>query len=175
MASAKDVPSMNSISPDHVLGMGRTSCRQVPAQMEHKHREQRIYRRLEGCRGIVPVLEYSAIYTRLRLMEHGDLRAYLTRHKTARSMQLRWFQDMARIIAQVHDRRVLVADIATRKFILDAELTIALCDFSESIALPRETDMQTTTGHGWTMHIDSGMLDAVFYEVIVGVKCEFDI
>ena len=37
---------------------------------------------------------------------------------------------MARALDQIHDKCVLVADIATRNFLLDSELSIRVCDFT---------------------------------------------
>jgi len=53
---------------------------------------------------------------------------YLDKHKTPpdQSRQLAWFRAMARALVHVHDRRVLAADIATRNFLLSADLDVKL-------------------------------------------------
>lgn len=50
---------------------------------------------------------------------------------------------MADALADIHDRRALVADIASRNFSLAAALTITLYDSAESSILPLGTEMNT--------------------------------
>lgn len=59
-------------------------------------------------------------------MKNGELRSYLTSVRPSRTLQLAWFQQMASTIANVHDRRVLVTDIATRNFLLDTDMSLKL-------------------------------------------------
>ncbi|CAI7647969.1 unnamed protein product [Penicillium bialowiezense] len=73
---------------------------------------------------------------------------------------------MARTLEYIHDRRVLVADIASRNFLLDSDMTIKFCDFSEASLLPLDVDMDTLDDNGYTTRIDLGFLGAVIYEVI---------
>lgn len=51
--------------------------------------------------------------------------------------------------------RVLVADIASRNFLLDLDLNIKFCDFSEASLLPLDDN-------GYTTRIDIGFLGAVY-------------
>ncbi|PKY09321.1 hypothetical protein P168DRAFT_315332 [Aspergillus campestris IBT 28561] len=82
---------------------------------------------------------------------------------------------MARALARIHDRRVLVVDIASRNFLLDSDLLISFCDFTEFTILPLDTCMETADDGGYSVQTDIGQLGAVMYEVIVGDKCKFDI
>jgi serine/threonine protein kinase len=82
---------------------------------------------------------------------------------------------MAHSLSQIHDRRIIVADIATRNFVLDADLKVTICDFTESMLLPLDIHMETADWAGYSIHTDIGQLGAVMYEVVVGEKCEFDI
>lgn len=75
---------------------------------------------------------------------------------------------MARTLEYFHDQRVLVADIASRNFLLDLDLNIKFCDFSEASLLPLDDN-------GYTTRIDIGFLGAVIYEVVTGEKCEIDL
>lgn len=105
-------------------------------------------------------------------MANGDLRTYLGINKPPRQLQLSWFCGMARTLEYIHDQRVLVADIASRNFLLDSDLTIKFCDFSEASLLPLDVDMDTVDDNGYTTQIDIGFLGAVFYEVVTGEKVE---
>lgn len=82
---------------------------------------------------------------------------------------------MARTLAYIHERRIIVADIASRNFLLDSGLSIKLCDFTESIQLPLDTCMEKADFDGYSIRTDIGQLGCVMYEVIVGEKCKFDI
>lgn len=195
MASSRDVDHVGSFYMEQVLGMGRTglvvrqgqlaikiplkwdtsSEEQVESNIESLQHEQSIYKRLGKCDGIVPVLNCSETATTLRLMENGDLRSYLSQNKPSRDLQLSWFRTMARTLAYIHERRIIVTDIASRNFLLDSDLSIVFCDFTESIDLPLDACMETADSGGYSIRTDIGQLGCVMYEVVVGEKCAFDI
>lgn len=163
MTPSHNVELSSSFPPDQVLGIGRTglvvrqgqfavklplrwsisSDEQVEANIESLQHEKSIYQRLDSCDGVVPFLGYSDTAIKLRLMENGDLRSYLSQNKPSQALQLSWFRSMAHSLSQVHDRRVIVADIATRNFLLDAELNVKICDFTESMLMPLDTNMES--------------------------------
>ncbi|KAL3435035.1 kinase-like domain-containing protein [Aspergillus tetrazonus] len=189
------VELISSFSQEQILGIGRTglvvrqgqfavklplrwstsSDEEVEANIESLQHEQAIYRRLGSCEGVVPFLGYSETATKLRLMENGDLRSFLSQNKPSKSLQLAWFRSMAHSLSKIHDRRIIVADIATRNFLLDAEFKVNICDFTESVKLPLDTCMETADWAGYSIYTDIGQLGAVMYEVVVGEQCEFDI
>ncbi|GAD99967.1 conserved hypothetical protein [Paecilomyces variotii No. 5] len=157
------------------LRWSTSSDEEVEANIESLQNEQAIYQRLDGCDGVVPFLGSSETATKLRLMENGDLRSYLSQNKPSKALQLSWFRSMAYSLSQVHGRRVIVADIATRNFLLDADFKVKICDFTESILMPLDTCMETADYAGYSIHTDIGQLGAVMCEVVVGENCEFDI
>ncbi|KIW58839.1 hypothetical protein PV05_03332 [Exophiala xenobiotica] len=81
----------------------------------------------------------------------------------------------ARAVAEIHERRVLVADTSARNSLVDKELSVKACDFSESSILDINCNVQTADDCGYTVYTDIGQLGAVFYEVITGNKCSFDL
>lgn len=97
------------------------------------------------------------------------------KNRPSRALQLSWFRAMAYTLAHIHGKKVLVADIATRNFLLDSDLSIKTCDFSEASVLPVDTDMDTADDNGYTTRIDIGQLGAVMYEDITGHKCDIDL
>jgi len=141
-------------------------------------REQDIYRRLQPPQGdqyhgIVNCIGFSGDTIQLAHMKNGDLRAYLVDHRPSQAQQLSWFRQMASTLAYIHNKRVLVADIATRNFLLDSDLSVKLCDFSEASLLDLDADMEIVDDRGYTTRVDIGQLGAVIYEVVTGRKCEF--
>jgi serine/threonine protein kinase len=140
-------------------------------------REKMVYQRLRHHNDILSCLDLSGVGIRLALMEKGNLQDYLNKTEDGpdQSRQLAWFRAMARALVHVHDRRVLVADIATRNFLLSADLDVKLSDFNQSTILPLNTDMETADDYGYSIYTDIGQLGAVFYTVATGQACEFDL
>lgn len=103
------------------------------------------------------------------------MRGYLTRNKPSKALQLSWFREMARGLACIHDRCVIVADITSRNFLLDSDLSIKFCDFSESSIMPLKSDMDTTDYNWCSVQTDLEELGTVFYEVVTGQRCRFDL
>ncbi|PGH10464.1 serine/threonine protein kinase [Polytolypa hystricis UAMH7299] len=179
----------NLIPENQILGYGRTGLvilreetavksSDVDIEMNIKslQHEQAIYQRLGRCTGIVSYLGFSTTTTELAFMKNGDLRTYLARNGSPnKSLQLLWFREVARTLAHIHDRRVIVADIASRNFLLDSDLSIKFCDFTESTKMPLDTCMETVDDEGYSIQADIGQLGAVIYEVVVGERCGCDL
>ncbi|KAF9895307.1 hypothetical protein FE257_000211 [Aspergillus nanangensis] len=190
------------ISEDQVLGSGRSgvvivrdglavktplrwlwsSDYDVEMNILSLRREQDVYRRLQSDEdhrsiGIVRSIGFPDDAIQLDHMPNGDLRTYLAKCQWRPSprRQLTWFRDLARTLSYIHDRRVLVADIASRNFLLDSDLSIKFCDFSEASLLAVDSNMETVDDNGFTAQIDIGYLGAVIYEVVTGTKCEVDL
>ena len=153
---------------------------EVEMNTKSVRREQDVYRRLQDpdddrSKSIVRCLGFTAGTTQLAYMRNGDLRSYLANNQPPRQLQLQWFREMARALSYVHDKRVLVADVASRNFLLDSDLSLKLCDFTEATLLPADSDMLSVDDHGYNTQIDIGLLGAVIYEVVTGTKCEIDL
>jgi serine/threonine protein kinase len=105
-------------------------------------------------------------------MKHGDLRSFLSKYEPPLAQKLLWFRDMASGLAYIHSQSVLVADIASRNFLVDSDLSVKFCDFTESTLFPIGTDMDTVDALGYTTQLDVRLLATVFYEVETGKKCD---
>lgn len=153
----------------------------VKCNIQSIQREQEIYRRLhspvddERSHGIVRCIEFTSESTQLAYMPNGDLHSYLQTSRPPYQLQLKWFIEMAKALDYVHERCVLVADIASRNFLLDSGLSIKMCDFSEASLLPLDSEMESVDDNGYTTQIDIGLLGAVIYEVVTGIKCSIDL
>ncbi|KAJ5701823.1 hypothetical protein N7488_009371 [Penicillium malachiteum] len=194
----------NEIPLDQIIGNGATSVvllqdgiavktplrylwsseSDVEINIDSIKREQDIYRRLQNpehpsanaC-GIVQCIEFLPEATKLVYMANGDLRSYLANLKCCPSpqLQLSWFRTMASTLDYIHGRSVLVTDIASRNFLLDSNLSLKFCDFSEASLLPLDSDMGAVDENGYTTQIDIGLLGAVIYEVVTGDKYSIDL
>ncbi|KAE8355661.1 kinase-like domain-containing protein [Aspergillus coremiiformis] len=178
MTPSHHVEPISSFPQDQILGIGRTglvvregqfaikrplrwstsSEEEVEANIESLQHEQAIYQLLNSCDGVVPFLGCSETATKLRLMENGDLRSYLSQNQPSKTLQLSWFRSMAHSLSQIHDQRIIVADIATRNFLLDADFNVNICDFTESMRMPLDTCMETADVAGFSIQTDLGQL-----------------
>ncbi|KAL4807590.1 hypothetical protein BDV18DRAFT_151574 [Aspergillus unguis] len=163
----------DSVPLEKVLGNGaalRTPLRyvwsskyDVEATIYSLQREQNVYRRLHNpqdacCDGVVCCTRFFAEATELAYMVNGDLQLYLAYHPSCQQQQLEW--------------RVLVADISTQNFLVDSDLPLKLCDFSEASLLPEDTNMELVDDHDYTAQVDIGPLGAVMFEVVAGKKVD---
>ncbi|KAE8377569.1 hypothetical protein BDV26DRAFT_281740 [Aspergillus bertholletiae] len=101
--------------------------------------------------------------------------SYLTKCQPSLQLQLLWCLEITRTLSFIHDRCVLVADIASQNFLLDSDLSIKLCDISEASILPLGSDMKTVDDHGFNAQIDIGLLGTVMYEIVTGEKLRVDL
>ncbi|OJD19138.1 serine/threonine protein kinase [Emergomyces pasteurianus Ep9510] len=165
----------NAIPNNQVLGYGRsglvvfrdgmavkmplrymsTTDDDVNINIEVIQREQDVYRRLRYCDGVVPCISTSKATLQLEFMKNGDLRTYLARNRPLSPFNF--------------------CDIASRNFLLASDLSIYLCDFTESSILPLGTDMETVDDNGYSVQTDIGLLGAVIYEIVTGERCQFDL
>lgn len=159
-----------------------SSNSEVKANIESLRREQDVYRRLQSPEdddnrsdGVVRCIGFSTEATQLPYMANGDLRTYIAKNRPSHQLQLTWFHEMARTLSYIHDRRVLVADIASRNFLVDSNLSLKICDFSEASLLPLDSNMDSVDDNGFTTQIDIGLLGTVMYEIMTGDKCEVDL
>jgi serine/threonine protein kinase len=191
---SKSIKHVGSFPPDQILGMGRTgivvrhddktavkfpirwessSDDQVQANIEDIQHEQSVYQRLNNCQGVVHCYGFDETSIQLELMTKGDLRSYLFKNRPSKALQLRWFREMAQTLARIHDNFVIVVDIASRNFLIDSDMSVKLCDFTEATKFPPGTRMETAEDDGYSIQTDIGQLGAVIYEVVTGKKCEF--
>lgn len=78
------------------------------------------------------------------------------------------------IIRRVHERRVLVVDIATRNFLLNENLSLLLCDFTESVIVPDDNYMAEFISEDFvSVKFDIARFGSMVYEIASGGRYEF--
>ncbi len=113
-----------------------------PYSVECIEHEKEIYRRLQHCEGVIPYLDLSGLAIQLPLMNDGTLSRYLqSNNPPMRTQRLAWVKQMVHTLCRIHDRRVLVIDLASRNMLIHPNGSILFCDFGTSILLPIETDI----------------------------------
>lgn len=111
-------------------------------------REKEVCQRLGHHDGVVSCLDSSGVGIQMALMTPRNLRDHLKQKDTPKFVQLAWLQDMARTLVYAHDRRVIVADVATRNFLLDNHLSVKMSDFTVSSISLLTADMETVNDSG---------------------------
>ncbi|KAJ5715224.1 uncharacterized protein N7483_012405 [Penicillium malachiteum] len=191
----------NCIPQEHVLGSGSSALvllqgdiavkvplkclwsdpYEVQTNTEKLKHEQEAYRRLQDLPyddrsiGVVQCIDMLSESTQLAYMSNGDLKSYLTRSRPSPQLQLSWCYEITRTLTFIHDRCILVTDIASRNFLLDSDLSIKFCDFSEASILPLDSDMKTVDDCGFNTQIDIGLLGTVMYEIVTGETIQVEL
>lgn len=123
--------------------------------IERHHLEQQVYRRIGHIDGVVRCLDMSEQTLELTYMKKGDLTTYLQNNPASRALKLDWLKQLARALAQIHDHCVLINDIHEGNVVVDSDLSIHFCDFSEATLFPEGTQMAAAIdGRCWTIHSD---------------------
>jgi serine/threonine protein kinase len=109
-----------------------------------KH-EGLVYRHLGQVQGVMMPHRVTDAEIRMPYLRQGSLSSYLRPHgDTVDGVQrLQWLREAAHILRRVHERRVLVSDIAARNFLLDEGFSLQMCDFTESVIVSDAEDMAT--------------------------------
>ncbi|GKZ19479.1 hypothetical protein AbraIFM66951_011090 [Aspergillus brasiliensis] len=107
-----------------------------------KH-EGHVYSHLGYIPGVIQPYQVSDTEIRMPYMRQCSLSHYLRAHRDGvdNHRRLQWLQEAAHIIRRIHERRVLVADIATRNFLLEEDLSLQICDFTESVIVADDENM----------------------------------
>ncbi|PLB53282.1 hypothetical protein P170DRAFT_445071 [Aspergillus steynii IBT 23096] len=111
------------------------------------------------------------VYCRLQSSDDDRLNGSRPSHE----LQLSWCLEMACIFSYIHDLCVLVADIVSRNSLLDSNLFLKFCDFSEASLLPLGSHMEAVDDTGFTTQIDIGLLGAVMHEIVTGESAKIDL
>ncbi|KAL9110387.1 MAG: hypothetical protein Q9227_005118 [Pyrenula ochraceoflavens] len=139
--------------------------------------EKAIYRRLQQYPGIIQCYDLDSTdhSIQMKLLEKGDLRHYLARTKPDRRTQLSWLVDLAYTLVYVHEHRIVVCDLRTDNILLDDDFSVKMIDFSESIMMPPDWDMQGTVDLGYSISTDIGAFGTIIYEIVTGQHCKFNL
>ena len=136
--------------------------------------ESIVYQHLGSHDGILKVFAFAKTGLEMAFMGNGDLSDHLSRDPPI-SQRLAWIRQMASTIKYVHDKHVIIADIATRNFLVADDLSIRLCDFTESTIMSPNVDMDKAEDSGFSVLTDLGQFGAVMYEVLTGWRCRYDL
>ncbi|RAH84461.1 hypothetical protein BO86DRAFT_356982 [Aspergillus japonicus CBS 114.51] len=140
-----------------------------------KH-EGHVYCHLGQVPGVIEPYQVSDTEIRMPYLRQGSLSRYIRAHRESvnNMRRLQWLQEAAHIIRRVHERRVLIADIATRNFLLDENLSLQMCDSTESVIVADDEDLVEFVSEDCvSVKSDVARFGSMMYEVISGYRCEF--
>lgn len=140
-----------------------------------KH-EGLVYRHLGHVNGVIKPSRISDTEIRMPYLRQGSLGSYLRTHSDSVSniQQLQWLREAVHTIRRVHERRVLVADIATRNFLLDENCSLQMCDFTESVVVPNDINMDTFVSEDYfSVKFDVARFGSMMYEITSRNRFEF--
>lgn len=86
------------------------------ANIESLKHEGLVYHHIGNLQGVIKPCQISNTEIQMPYLRQGSLSSYLRTHSDSVDsiQQLQWLREAAHIIRRVHERRVLIADIATR-------------------------------------------------------------
>jgi tRNA A-37 threonylcarbamoyl transferase component Bud32 len=148
----------------------------VELNKESLKHEGLVYCHLGHVQGVMKPCQITDTEIQMPYLRHGSLCGYLRAHSDSVDSirRLRWLQEAAHIIRRVHERRVLVADIATRNFLLDDNLSLQMCDFTESVIVSNDEDMANFVSEDClSVKFDIARFGSMMYEVTSGSRYEF--
>lgn len=61
-------------------------------------------------------------------MQCKRLQTHLSTTRPCEELQRQWFIEMAQALGYIHERCILVADVASRNLLLDGDLSVKICD-----------------------------------------------
>ncbi|GKZ36492.1 hypothetical protein AbraIFM66950_007608 [Aspergillus brasiliensis] len=107
-----------------------------------KH-EGHVYSHLGHIQGVIQPYQVFDTEIRMPYMRQGSLGHYLRAHRDGvdNIQRLKWLREAAHIVRRIHERRVVIADIATRNLLLEEDLSLQICDFTESVIVADDEDM----------------------------------
>lgn len=113
-----------------------TGCPTAPDCWKEIAIEAQIYERLGAHRRLVSIRRWDPLEHTLTMeyMPHGSLKEYLAAHgqdvSTARRRQ--WAIEAAECLELIHSCGVIQSDVGPHNFLLDADLSLKICDFGGS-------------------------------------------
>ncbi|GLA13542.1 hypothetical protein AnigIFM62618_010795 [Aspergillus niger] len=163
--------------PDNASEMTIISYEQTTElNKESLKHEGHVYCHLGNIPGVIRPYQVSDTEIRMPYLRQGPLSRYLRTHRDGvdNNRRLKWLQEAAHIIRRTHDRRVLVSDIATRNFLLEEDLSLQMCDFTESIIVANDKGMADFISEDFvSVKSDIARFGSMMYEIISGNQFEF--
>lgn len=149
--------------------------------IEQMENEKRIYERLGNHIGVVSCFRISADGIEMAYIRNGSLDQYLKNYRQgADNLKAAWLRSLVDTLCYIHERGVLVNDIALRNILVDEDLLLNFVDFGHSSLLPLDSDASSLPtskdeSNDSAVHMDIFHLAFVMYSIVVWKKHEYDL
>jgi hypothetical protein len=138
--------------------------------------EIQVYYRLGHLPGIVEVYSISHAGIELEYLKNGDLEQFLERHPPTddfwvqlQHLKREWIYTVVDTVSRLHEKRVVMLDLAVRNILVSDDLSLRLCDFGDTLLLPEHADVTIAQRDGFlAVQQDIFALGWVLYSIAVG-------
>jgi serine/threonine protein kinase len=137
--------------------------------------EKQVYTRLGHYDGIVNWITLSDEGIEMDHMRKGSLSRYLQLEVPSRRLIAQWIPALARTVNYAHSRYVILGDIASRNALLGDDMSIKLCDFTDSALMPLNCDMSCAEDNGISVQTDIFQLGSLWYEILTRKAYKYDL
>jgi serine/threonine protein kinase len=158
-------------SPDQTLIediLAEQNCRSI-------ENEKQVYKRLGHHDGIVNWIELSDDGIEMVYMRNGHLSRYLEAEVPPRHLIKQWIPAIAKTVNYAHTRRIILGDIASRNVLLGDDMSVKLCDFTDSALMPLESDMSRAEDNGISIKTDIFQFGSLVYEILTRKPYHYDL
>ncbi|KAL8838916.1 MAG: hypothetical protein Q9170_001953 [Blastenia crenularia] len=137
-------------------------------------REKDAYKRVGRHPGIVKPISLSDEGILLPYYPKGDLERYMDKYDPPDIlMRQKWFMSVIETMCYIHQRKILVEDLALRNFLLADDMSIKMIDFGNCSVLPLDADLALFDEDGLNLRTEIFNLGCLLYSVAEWVKYEF--
>lgn len=147
----------------------------IEEDCEFLENEKDVYRRLGDHGGLVNIIAMSDLGIKIAYMNNGTLFHYLQAQEPPLQLAVSWILKLAETVCYVHLRCIVIADIASRNVLLDREVSIRLCDFSDAGIFPLGTDMSKAESYGLSVKTDVFQFGSLMYEILTRKPFSYDL
>ena len=137
--------------------------------------EKDVYRCLGDHEGIVNIITISEQAIEMAYMENGSLFHYLQAQEPRLYLAVSWILKLAETVCYVHSRCVVIADIASRNVLLDKEMSVQLCDFSDAGVMSPCIDMSQVQHYDLSVKTDIFQFGSLMYEILTRKSFSYDL
>lgn len=137
--------------------------------------EKDVYRRLGDHEGIINIIAISDQGIEMAYMDNGSLFHYLQAQEPRLQVAVSWILKLAETVCYVHSRFIVIADLTSRNVLLDKEMSLRLCDFSDAGVMPPCTDMSKAQHYGLSVKTDIFQFGSLMYEILTRKSFSYDL
>ena len=131
--------------------------------------EVQVYKRLGRLSGIIECFSASHSGIKLMYMRNGNLEKYMERCHTSHHLKIQWIWTIVDTVYRLHDKRIVMLDLAARNILVDEDLSLKLCDFGNVLLLPAHADISKAQRDG-LLSVEQDIYDLGWILYSIGIE-----